>query len=108
VFTRASGTSPTSESARHTVDVEATGPVTGPRWRKPWKSLIASPPRTWVTGHVEQDLTSVIDRVEPPPRHRRRQPSAQPAPLGQQPDRQRPGEPDQPIIIADEFQPVGP
>jgi len=59
-------------------------------------------------GHVEQDLTSVIDRVEPPPRHRRRQPGPQPAPLGQQPQRQRPGKPDQPIIIADELQPVGP
>jgi len=59
-------------------------------------------------GQVDQDLAAVIDRVEPPPRHRRRQPGPQPGPLGQQPDRQRPGEPNQPIIIADELQPVGP
>jgi hypothetical protein len=32
----------------------------------------------------------------------------QPGPLGQQPQRQRPGEPDQPIIITDEFQPISP
>ena len=31
-----------------------------------------------------------------------------PGPLGQQPQRQRPGEPDQAVIITDEFQPVGP
>jgi hypothetical protein len=59
-------------------------------------------------GQVDQDLAAVIDRVEPRPRHRRRQTGPQPGPLGQQPQRQHPGEPDQAIIITDEFQPVGP
>ena len=59
-------------------------------------------------GQVDQNLAPVISRVEPRPRHRRRQPGAEPGPLGQQPQRQRPGEPDQAIVIADEFQPVGP
>jgi len=59
-------------------------------------------------GQVDQDLAAVIHRVKPAPRHRRRQPGAQPGPLGQQPQRQRPGEPDQTIIIADQFQPVSP
>jgi len=58
--------------------------------------------------HVDQDLAPVIDRVEPAARHRRRQPGAQPGPLGQQPQRQRPSEPDQAIIIPNEFQPVSP
>lgn len=59
-------------------------------------------------GHVDQDLAAVIDRVEPAARHRRRQPGAQPGLLGQQPQRQRPSEPDQAIIVPDQFQPVGP
>jgi len=59
-------------------------------------------------SQVDQDLAPVIDRVEPPLRHRRRQPGPQPGPLGQQPQRQRPGEPNQAIIIADEFQPSSP
>jgi hypothetical protein len=58
--------------------------------------------------YVDQDLTPVIARVEPAPRHRRRQPGTQPGPLGQQPQRQHPGKPDQAIIIADKFQPVSP
>jgi hypothetical protein len=59
-------------------------------------------------GQVDQNLAAVVDRVKPPPGHRRRQPCAEPGPLGQQPQRQRPGEPDQTIIIADQFQPVSP
>jgi len=59
-------------------------------------------------GQVDQDLAPVVDRVEPPPRHRRRQPGSQAGPLGQQPQRHRPGEPNQTIIIANQFQPVGP
>ena len=47
-LTRVSCNGPTSDRARHTVGVDATGPITGARWRRPWKSLIASPPRTWV------------------------------------------------------------
>lgn len=50
VFTRASCGSPASDSARRTVGVDGTGPSTGPRWRRPWKSLIASPPRIWATA----------------------------------------------------------
>ena len=32
----------------YTVGVNATGPITGARWRRHWKSLITSPPRIWV------------------------------------------------------------
>ncbi len=35
---RLSCSSPTSASARHTVGVEGTGPTTGPRCPKPWRS----------------------------------------------------------------------
>jgi hypothetical protein len=61
-------------------------------------------------GHrqVDQQLAAVIDRVEPPTAHRRGHPRPQAAAFGQQPQRQRSGEPDQTIIIADQFQPVGP
>ncbi len=45
-LTRVSCTCSTSDRARHTVGVEGTGPITGARCRSPWKSLIASPPRT--------------------------------------------------------------
>ena len=48
VFTRVSCNSPTSESARHTVGVDGTAPITGARCRRPGKSLIASPPRICV------------------------------------------------------------
>ena len=57
-------------------------------------------------GQIKQNLAAVIDRGEPVARHRRRQPGAQPGLFGQQSQRQRPGESDQAIIIADEFQPV--
>ncbi|MCA1682315.1 MAG: hypothetical protein LC700_04220, partial [Actinobacteria bacterium] len=105
---RASCSSPTSASARHTVGVEGTGPITGPRWRKPWKIADRLPTQDLRHRQINQRLTAVIDRVEPAPHHRRRQPGAQPGPLGQQPHRQRPSEPDQAIIITDEFQPVSP
>jgi hypothetical protein len=59
-------------------------------------------------GQVDQKLAPVIDRVEPAPGHRRRYPRTQPGPLSQQPQRQRPREPDQSVIITDQFQPIGP
>jgi hypothetical protein len=59
-------------------------------------------------GQVDQQLAAVIHRGEPAASHRRRQPRAEPGPLGKQPQRQRPGRPDQAVIITDEFQPVGP
>ncbi len=57
---------------------------------------------------IDQELPSVIDRVKPAPGHRRRYPGAEPGLLGQQPQRQRPGQPDQSVVIADKFKPVGP
>ena len=36
--------------ARHTVGVDGIGPITGARCRRPWKSLMASPPRIRVTA----------------------------------------------------------
>jgi hypothetical protein len=59
-------------------------------------------------GQVDQQLAAVIDRQEPGPPHRRRQPGPQAAALCQQPHRHRAGEPDQPIIVPDQLQPVGP
>jgi hypothetical protein len=51
----------------------------------------------------------VLDGFQPSPAIGAPRPlRPQPGPLGQQPQRQRPGEPDQAIIVADEFQPVGP
>jgi hypothetical protein len=41
---RFSCSSPASDNARHTVGVEATGPISGARCRSAWKSLIATPP----------------------------------------------------------------
>ncbi len=59
-------------------------------------------------GQIDQQLTAVIDRIEAGPAHRPSQPGPQAGPFGQQPQRQRSGEPDQTIIVADQFQPVGP
>src|ERR1022692_4956363 len=50
VLARASCSSPASDSARHTVGVDGTGPITGARCRRPWKSLIASPPRISISA----------------------------------------------------------
>ena len=50
VLTPASCSSPASDSARYTMGVEATGPITGARCCTPWKSLIASPPRICATA----------------------------------------------------------
>ncbi len=59
-------------------------------------------------GQIDQQLAPVIDRIEPPTAHRPSQPGPQAAAFGQQSHRQRSGEPDQTVIVADQFQPVGP
>jgi hypothetical protein len=59
-------------------------------------------------GQVDQQLTAVIDRVEAAAAHRRGHLCPQATAFGQQPHRQRPGEPDQTVIVVDKLQPVGP
>jgi hypothetical protein len=55
-------------------------------------------------AQVDQDLTPVISRVMVGPAHRRRDPGGQPGTLGQQPQRQQPGQRHAPLIVPDQFQ----
>jgi hypothetical protein len=80
-LTRASCSSPASDSARHTAGVDASGPVTGARCRRPWKSLIASPPRISIRARSRNTWPRSCTGSN----HRGRQPRPQPGPLGQQP-----------------------
>jgi hypothetical protein len=57
---------------------------------------------------VDQDLTTVVDRIEAPPAHPGRQPAGQAQLLREQPQRQHPRVRDQPLVIPDEFQPARP
>ena len=68
VFTRASCSSPASDSARHTVGVEGTGPITGARCRSALEVADRLTAQDQHQRQIDQDLAPVIDRVEPPPR----------------------------------------
>jgi hypothetical protein len=57
---------------------------------------------------VDQDLATVIDRIEPPPAHPGRQSAGQAQLLREQPQRQHPRMRDQPLVIPDQFQPTRP
>jgi hypothetical protein len=59
-------------------------------------------------GQVQQDLAAVIDRVEPSRAIAADNPARSPVRSANSRRRQRPSEPEQAIIIPDQFQPIGP
>ena len=65
VLIRASCRWPTSARARHTVGVDGIGPITGARCRRPWKSLMASPPSSWVTARSTSSWPRSYSGVNP-------------------------------------------
>jgi len=88
--------------------VEGTAPITDPRCRGAWK-----PPDHLATadqhqGQIDQHLSPAVARVEPTPVHRGRDPGGQPAPSGQQPYLQQPGQRHTPLITPDQLQPTRP
>ena len=106
-LSRDSCRSPASDRARHTVGVEATGPVSGARCASAWKSLIASPPAISTRARSASSWPRSYNGLEPG-RRIGREPRPQAGPLGQQPQRQQPGVGGQTLVIADKFQASGP
>jgi hypothetical protein len=76
VLIRRSCRSPVSSNARHTVGVDGAAPITGARCRNALEVADRLTAIDQRQGQVDQDLTTLIHRLEPVPGHRRDTPPA--------------------------------